>query len=49
MALTKAHIIDVVHAELGFPKNQSINLIETLIELILWRGCHDQRFWQILR
>jgi integration host factor subunit alpha len=34
MTLTKAKIVDMVHNELGFPKNRSAELIEILLEQI---------------
>ena len=34
MTLTKAKIVDVIHNELGFPKNKSAELIEILLEQI---------------
>lgn len=34
MALTKHQIIKQVHEELGFPKNQSLEIIESLLEII---------------
>ncbi len=34
MTLTKAKIVDVIHNELGFPKNRSAELIEILLEQI---------------
>ena len=34
MALTKAQIIETVHKEIGFSRDDSIEIIETLIELI---------------
>ena len=34
MALTKADIVDAVQLELGLPKTQSIDTIESLIEII---------------
>jgi integration host factor subunit alpha len=34
MALTKDDIVEVVYEETGFPKNQSVELVETLLELI---------------
>jgi integration host factor subunit alpha len=34
MALTKEKIIDTVHQELGFAKNQSTELVEQFIEII---------------
>ena len=34
MALTKEEIIETVAEETGFPKNQSGELVETLIEII---------------
>jgi len=34
MAFTKDDIVEAVAEEIGFPKNQSVGLAETLIELI---------------
>ena len=34
MTLTKANIVDVIHHDLGFPKNRSAELIEILLEQI---------------
>ena len=34
MALTKADIIETIYNEMGFPKNQCIDLVETLLEII---------------
>ena len=34
MTLTKAHIIEMVNEELGFPKNRSTELVETLLNII---------------
>ena len=34
MILTKADIINAVHQELGFTKNQSIDLVESTLEII---------------
>jgi integration host factor subunit alpha len=34
MALTKKDIIDQVQEQLGFPKNQSIDITESFLELI---------------
>ena len=34
MTLTKANIVDVIHNDLGFPKNRSAELIEILLEQI---------------
>jgi len=34
MSLTKDDIVEAVAEETGFPKNQSIELVETLLELI---------------
>jgi len=34
MTLTKAKIVDVIHNELGFPKNRSAELLELLLEQI---------------
>ena len=34
MALTKKDIVDQVQEQLGFPKNQSVDIAESLLELI---------------
>ncbi len=34
MALTKADIVDAVQTEIGFTKNQSTELVKSLLELI---------------
>ena len=34
MALTKDDMVEAVAKEIGFPKNQSVELVETLLELI---------------
>lgn len=34
MAITKADIINSVQDQIGFPKNQSSRIVETLLELI---------------
>jgi len=34
MALTKANIVESIQSELGFTKNQSIDLVESLLETI---------------
>jgi len=34
MALTKKDIADQIQAQLGFPKNQSVEITEALLELI---------------
>ncbi len=34
MTLTKAHIIEAVQNKLGFPKNQSTEIVETLLEIM---------------
>ena len=34
MALTKANIVEEVAEQNGYPKNQSIEMIETLLEII---------------
>jgi nucleoid DNA-binding protein len=38
MTLTKAHIVEAVAEQNGYPKNQSFEMIETLLEIIkrLW-------------
>jgi integration host factor subunit alpha len=37
MALTKNVIVEQLQAQLGFPKNQSVEVTETLLELIKFR------------
>jgi integration host factor subunit alpha len=34
MALTKAHIIEAVSNQIGFPKNHSSEIVETVLEII---------------
>ena len=34
MSITKAHLADSIHNELGLPKNQSIQSLESIIEMI---------------
>jgi integration host factor subunit alpha len=34
MTLTKAMVVDVIHEQLGYPKNKSAEMLETLLELI---------------
>ena len=34
MTLTKAMIVDNIHEQLGYPKNKSDEMLETLLELI---------------
>ncbi len=34
MTLTKAHIVEAASEHNGFPRNQSVNTIETLLEII---------------
>ena len=34
MALTKAQIIDAIAEQIGFPKNQCSEIVETLLEII---------------
>ena len=34
MALTKAQIVESVHNQTGFPRNRSLEIVETLIEII---------------
>jgi integration host factor subunit alpha len=34
MTLTKSDIVERIYNELGFPKNQSVEITETLLELI---------------
>jgi len=34
MTLTKSHIVDAVQNQLGFQRNQSTNLIESILEIL---------------
>ena len=34
MTVTKAHIIEAIAEQIGFPKNHSSEIVETLLELI---------------
>ena len=34
MPLTKADIVETVNKELGFPKNQGVSLVETLLDIV---------------
>ena len=34
MTLTKAHIVDAIADQIGYPKNHSSEIVETLLELI---------------
>jgi integration host factor subunit alpha len=34
MTLTKAHIVEAVAEQTGYPKNQSFEMIETLLEIM---------------
>jgi integration host factor subunit alpha len=34
MTLTKAMIVDAIHEQIGYPKNKSAEMLETLLELI---------------
>ena len=34
MTLTKAHIVDAISDQIGYPKNHSSEIVETLLELI---------------
>ena len=34
MSITKAHLADSIHNKLGLPKNQSIQTVESIIEII---------------
>jgi integration host factor subunit alpha len=34
MTLTKAMIVDAIHEQLGYPKNKSAELLETLLGLV---------------
>ena len=34
MSLTKAAIVEQVYTEVGFPRNQSVEIVESLLEII---------------
>jgi len=34
MSITKAHLADSIHNQLGLPQNQSIQVIESILEII---------------
>jgi len=34
MALTKAPVVESIHNQIGFPKNRSSEIVETLLEII---------------
>ena len=34
MSLTKAAIVEKVYTEVGFPRNQSVEIVESLLEII---------------
>ncbi|HKK11250.1 MAG TPA: integration host factor subunit alpha [Flavobacteriaceae bacterium] len=34
MTLTKAHVVETVQNQTGFPKNRSLEIVETLLEII---------------
>ena len=34
MSLTKAHLADSIHNQLGLPQNQSVKVLESIIEII---------------
>ena len=34
MSITKAHLADFVHNQLGLPQNQSVELFQSIIEII---------------
>ncbi len=34
MTLTKAQIVDIIRAEIGFTRNETIEIVESLLELI---------------
>ena len=34
MSITKAHLADSIHNRLGLPKNQSIQTVESILEII---------------
>ena len=34
MTLTKAHIVDAIADQIGFPKNHSVEIVEILLEIV---------------
>ena len=34
MSITKAHLADFIHNQLGLPKNQSVQVLESILEII---------------
>jgi len=34
MTLTKAHIVDAISDQIGYPKNHSSEIVETLLEIM---------------
>ena len=34
MSITKAHLADSIHNQLGLPKNQSLQAVESILEII---------------
>jgi len=34
MSITKAHLADSIHNQLGLPKNQSVQVLESILEII---------------
>jgi hypothetical protein len=48
MALTKHDIAGKVQAGLGFPKNQSVEITETLLELIKSRWNPAMMYWSVV-
>ena len=34
MSLTKAHLADSIHNQLGLPQNQSVKVLESIIEIV---------------
>ena len=34
MSITKAHLVDSIHKQLGLPKNQSVQVLESILEII---------------
>ena len=34
MSITKAHLVDSIHNQLGLPKNQSVQVFESILEII---------------
>ena len=34
MSITKTHLVDFIHNQLGLPKNQSVQVLESILEIM---------------